>query len=371
MRDRIVRNGRIKHSLWNDWRWQIAESAREPCDLVPLLGPPFDLQSVFEAAARFPLAITPYYFSLLDLADPADPIRRMAVPDPKELCSSPNLAHDPIGERERCPVPGVIRRYPDRALLLVSGRCAVYCRHCTRRHLHGGNLMVLDQEGIAGACEYLRATPQISDVILSGGDPLMLEDDRLLEILAKVRAVPSVQIVRIGTRAPVTLPMRVTKRLARELKRFCPLYVNTQFNHPREITPESCEAVSRLVDAGIPVANQAVLLAGVNDRPETIEQLCRKLLAIRVRPYYLFLCDLWQGLEHLRTPLATGIAIMEHLRGRMSGMGIPQLVADLPGGIGKVPINPEYIVSTENGRTILRAPDGRLAVYPDPTASVN
>ncbi|MCP4675883.1 MAG: KamA family radical SAM protein [Deltaproteobacteria bacterium] len=349
-----------------DWRWQIASSMRSVGDLPPFLVAGHSSARIVEAAKRFPIAITPYYLSLIDENDPADPIRRMAVPSPHELEHTQVLCEDPIAEEEFSPVPGLIRRYPDRAVLLVSGRCAVNCRHCTRRRLGRGRTTPLSADGFERALGYLREHPEIRDVILSGGDPLLKEDTQLHGILEKVRAISTVEIIRIGTRAPVTLPMRITDELAFMLSRFHPLYVNTQFNHPREVTDEAREAAGRLVDAGIPVANQAVLLRGVNDNPRIMEELCRSLLRIRVRPYYLFLCDLWNGIEHLRTSIDVGIEIMEHLRGRLSGLGIPQLIADLSGGIGKVPVGPDYIISKDKEKTVLRAPDGRIAVYPSP-----
>jgi lysine 2,3-aminomutase len=283
-----------------------------------------------------------------------------------ELEHAHGLREDPIDEEKHSPIPGLIHRYSDRALLLVSGKCAVNCRHCTRRRLGKGRVAPLDTKGFEDAIAYLRKHPQIRDVILSGGDPLMEDEARLEEILEAVRSVPSVEIIRVGTRTPVTLPMKVTEELAALLRRFHPLYVNTQFNHVREVTEQAAEAVSHLVDAGIPVSNQSVLLNGVNHTPRDMEELCRALLRIRVRPYYLFLCDLWDGLDHFRTPISTGLAIMEHLRGRLSGLGIPQLMVDLQGGIGKVPLLPDYVVSKESGYTVLRSPNGQTAHYPDP-----
>ncbi len=349
-----------------DWRWQLAKTIREIDELPSEMIVGLNRERMREASLKFPMAVSPYYFSLIDPADPNDPLRRMAIPSSEELRRTSHLEDDPIAEAEHSPLPGLIRRYPDRAVLLVSGRCAVSCRHCTRRRIGQGRINWLDAAGLDRAIDYLHRKPEIRDVILSGGDPLVLESHRLEEILARVRAVSSVEIIRVGTRVPVTLPMRINAELAGMMARFQPLYVNTQFNHPREVTAEARAAVSELIDAGIPVANQAVLLRGVNDCAETIEDLCRALLRIRVRPYYLFLCDLWDGLEHLRTSLDMGISIMEHLRGRISGLGIPLLVADLPGGIGKVPVGPDYIVTREPDRTVLRAPNGQHAVYPDP-----
>ena len=340
---------------WNDWRWQLAQARRG----AERVGP--------DGAARtdFPVAVTPYYWALADAGDPLDPIRRMVVPSPDERRPCRSTRRDPIEEERHAVMPGLIRRYPDRALLLVHGECPVHCRHCTRRVLGRGKVVPIRGAELDRALAYIGEHPEIRDVILSGGDPLLLEDEEITGIVARVRRIPSVEIVRIGTKVPAALPARVTDELARGLAAFGPLYVNTQFNHPRELTAEALAAVARLVDAGIPVANQSVLLAGVNDDPEVMETLCRRLLVARVRPYYLFACDLVAGAEHFRVPLARATAIMEHLRGRVGGLGIPTLVVDLPGGLGKVPIGPSYVVESRRGALVLRAPGGELVEYPD------
>ncbi len=335
-------------SSWDDWRWQLENATKN-------------------ADPSFPVFISPYYASLIDPNDPLDPIAKMAVPSPKELETSDALFDDPIDENERSPLPGIIRRYPDRAVLLVSGKCAVNCRHCTRRHMGSGNIQPIEPSRFDEALRFLRDHPEIEDVILSGGDPFLLEDDVLGKIVKAVAAVPSVEIIRIGTRAPVTLPMRVTAGLVKAIACEKPIFVNTQFNHPREITPESQDAISKLVDAGVVVSNQAVLLRGVNDSVETTEALCRGLLRIRVRPYYLFLCDLWNGLGHFRTSIDAGLEIMSGLQGRISGLAIPKLVLDLPGGVGKIPIGPDYIEGRTDTATLLRSPGGKIISYPDPS----
>ena len=341
---------------WNDWHWQL-ERARHCGE--------FAGEAVRGESFGFPVVTTPYYWSLVEAGDPADPIRRMIAPCEEERRAGPSLTDDPIREEAHAAMPGLIRRYPDRALVLVNGECAVHCRHCTRRILGRGSVAPVRGEALDGALAYIAANPEIRDVILSGGDPMLLEDDELGEIVAKVRAISSVQIIRVHTRVPVALPMRVTRALGRLLAARGPLYVNTQFNHPRELTKEALRAVSHLVDAGIPVGNQSVLLAGVNDREDVMEALLRGLLAARVRPYYLFSCDLVAGTEHFRVPLAHAFAIMKHLRGRLSGLGIPQLVVDLPGGLGKVPLGPSYLVSADAENCVLRAPNGELVDYPD------
>jgi lysine 2,3-aminomutase len=357
---------RVEPSRWHDWRWQLERSIRRVGDLPRSLQSRASRGEIELAARRFPLAITPYYLSLLDADDPRDPLRRMVLPSPAELGRGGAAVDDPIAEQDHSPLPGVIRRYPDRALLLVSGSCPALCRHCTRRILGRGRIAPLDAEGFDAAISYLAGHPEIRDVIVSGGDPLVLDDEELDRILAAIRNLPAVEVVRVATRAPVTLPMRITKDLAQLLAAHGPLYVVTQYNHPRELTAASAAALARLADAGIPLANQTVLLAGVNDDPAVIEDLCRRLLAQRVRPYYIFTCDLTAGTEHFRTPLATGIEIMDHLRGSLSGLAIPQLVLDLPGGKGKIPLGPDYVVRHEVGKVILRAPDGSEVPYPDP-----
>lgn len=349
-----------------NWKQQVAASVRSYERLNRPDISEKNRQLLAQVTAKFPMAITPYYLGLIDQNDPEDPLWRMVAPSVHELKQQPGLKEDPIDEASHNPLPGLIRRYPDRALLLVSGECAVYCRHCTRRQLGVDGVRSVSGEALARAIDFIRRDEKIRDVILSGGDPFLLEDEQIADILAEVRAIPHVDIIRIGTRTPVVLPMRIQNSLAQLLRQFHPLYVNTQFNHPREITTESARAISLLVDAGIPVANQAVLLRGVNDTPETIEALCRSLLKIRVRPYYLFLCDLWPSLEHLRTSIDTGIAILEHLRGKISGLAIPTLVADLPGGVGKIPLVPDYVVARDQEVTILRSPDGTEVRYPNP-----
>lgn len=323
-----------------------------------------------DIAARYPVRIPPYYMSLINPDDPDDPIARMALPDIRELSSCPSLLRDPLEEEHDMPVERLVHRYPDRALIIATTTCAMYCRFCTRKRIAGrgsGRITARNLEAIVG---YLRAHPEVRDVIVSGGDPLTMSDGQLAPILAALRAVPSVEILRVGTRIPAVLPMRVTSSLARMLARFQPIYVNTHFNHPRELTPEAIEACNRLADAGVSLGNQTVLLTGVNDRPEVLAELLRKLLVARTRPYYLFQCDLTEGVEHLRTPLSRGIEVMEALRGRLSGLAIPTLVVDSPYGGGKIPVGPNYIISHAPGRTVLRNFAGQMIAYPDPVPGV-
>lgn len=348
-----------------NWRWQMANRVRTVGDLSLLLEDfAFD-EGLLEVEQRYPFAVTPYYLSLVRRATAEDPVFRMAIPESAELQDAPALFRDPLVEEDHEPVPGCVHRYPDRVVLLVNGMCPVYCRHCTRKRFVGIEEAAALPAAIDGWVDYLRRTPEVKDVILSGGDPLTLGTARIERILEAVRSVPSVEVVRIGTRIPVLMPMRVTENLVSMLRRYQP-WVVTHFNHPRELTPEAATACARLVDAGIPVNNQSVLLRGVNDHPDVMEDLCRGLMRMRVRPYYLHQCDLVQGIEHLRTPISRGIQIMEALRGRLGGLAIPQYVVDLPQGGGKVPLLPNYILSSSPETTVLRNFEGRVVAYPEP-----
>ncbi len=318
-----------------------------------------------EAAEKYPFAVTPYYLSLVEEPTPSDPIYRQIIPQGGELLQMSGAMRDPLAEEELSPVPGLIHRYGDRAVLLVNGLCAAYCRHCTRKRMVGKEVASVSDAQLEEWVSYLRRTPQIRDVILSGGDPLTLSDRKLERILAAVRSVESVEIIRIGTRIPVLMPMRVTAELARTLRKYRPLWVVTHFNHSRELTEEAVSACQLLVDSGIPVNNQSVLLRGVNDSSEELSSLCRGLLRIGVRPYYLHQCDLIEGIEHLRVPIGRGIQIMEELRGRLSGLGIPLYVVDLPGGGGKVPILPNYLEKVEGRDYYFRNHRGEVFIYPD------
>jgi len=292
--------------------------------------------------AKYPLRISPYYLELIKKT--GLPLWRQAVPDIRELDDPIGLS-DPLDEEHLSPVPFLVHKYPDRALFLICSECAMYCRFCTRKRKVGKSEMRITDETIALGLEYLEKTPAITDVLLSGGDPLMLSDDRLERILKALRSIPSIATIRIGTRIPCTLPMRVTPRLAGMLKKYHPLYINTHFNHPAEITPEATLACKRLADAGIPLGCQTVLLRGVNDSPDIIRQLMYLLLQIRIKPYYLFQADLTQGTSHFRTTIDTGLDIMHHLIGHISGMAVPTYALDAPGGGGKIPLTPDYIKS--------------------------
>jgi lysine 2,3-aminomutase len=353
---------------WNDWRWQIRNRIRtfeQLADVFPSLRVQSGIATVSE---RYPLAITPYYASLVRTADYADPVFRMGVPHVQELCDPEFLHADPLEEEADMPVPGLVHRYPDRALLIGTTMCAMYCRHCTRKRVAGTREASISVCRLRQVTEYLQGHPEIRDVIVSGGDPLTMPTSVLERILAALRSVPTVDILRLGTRTPVVLPQRITADLTQMLRKHHPVWVNTHFNHPQEVTAESAAACGRLADAGIPLGNQSVLLRGINDSPQIMETLCRALLRIRVRPYYLFQCDLVRGVEHFRTPLSRGIEIMEYLRGRVGGLGIPTFVVDTPHGGGKIPLLPNYVVSVSPTHTVLRNYEGMLVNYPEPLA---
>jgi len=330
-----------------------------------------DATEVTQVAARYPLAITPYYASLIEKPGLSDPIYLMSVPQARELCDPPFLQADPLEEEKDMPVPGLVHRYPDRVLVIVTTGCSTYCRHCTRKRVAGTRESSISPRRLRQVTAYLSAHPEVTDVIISGGDPLTLPTDTIETVLSAIRGVPTVEIIRIGTRVPVVLPMRVTSNLVAALRKYHPLWLNTHFNHPAELTFEAAEACARLADAGIPLGNQSVLLRGVNDRPQIIEELCRGLVRMRVRPYYLFQCDLVRGVEHFRTPLSRGLEIMEYLRGRLSGLAIPTFVVDAPHGGGKIPLLPQYAVSSSPTHTVLRNYEGMLVSYPEPGISAD
>lgn len=338
------------------WQRSLADSIRNVDQLAARLG--VDAGPLRHVAAQYPLQITPYYLNLI--REPGDPIWRQCVPDVREL-EDINQVADPLNEECLSPVPGLIHRYPDRVVWLVSNRCAVYCRFCMRKRRVGGDF---PQPKVEEIIRYIRSRKEIRDVVLSGGDPLLLDDESLEHILILLQGIPHVEIIRIGTRAPVTLPERITRKLCRMLKRYQPLYLNTHFNHPREITPQSASACGMLADAGIPLGNQTVLLKGVNDDPDTMKRLMQLLLSVRVRPYYLHQMDMVRGTGHFKTPLACGLEIMKKLRGHTSGLAVPYYMVDLPGGKGKVPVLPDQVEWTEGKVTFVNYL-GEQVDYPD------
>ena len=344
-----------------DWQKLLQHSITRPDQLKELPGA--DPAAIAAVVAVYPMRINSYYFQLL--CRTGAPLWRQAVPDARELDDSVGMS-DPLDEENLSPVPNLVHKYPDRVLFLVSSQCAMYCRFCTRKRKVGRPEMTITDATIQAGLEYIAANEGIREVLLSGGDPLLLSDRRLEEILAALRRIPSVEVIRIGTRVPCTLPMRVTKGLARMLRRYHPLYINTHFNHPAEITPEAELACSRLAGAGIPLGCQTVLLRGVNDDPEVIRDLMCRLLQIRVKPYYLFQADLTKGTDHFRTPVAEGLAIMRHLIGRVSGMAVPTFALDAPGGGGKIPLTPDYIRSLSDNSLEFWNCHGLPGSYPNP-----
>ncbi len=356
--------------LWTNWKWQMRHRIRDLKTFERLLDVQLDpdLRASFEKTVeKFPFSVTPYYLSLIDKENLInDPIFRQSFPSSLELDVANYDMADPLHEDKDQPVPCVTHRYPDRVLLLVSNMCAMYCRHCTRKRRVGDNDFIPGRDEIQKGIDYIRDTPAVRDVLLSGGDPLLLSDDYLEWILQELRAIPHVEIVRIGTRIPVILPYRITDELVAMLRRYHPLFVNTHFNHPRELTRSSRTALAKLADGGIPLGNQSVLLAGVNDCPRVIRSLVHKLVQNRVRPYYIYQCDLAEGLSHFRTPVGKGIEIMESLIGHTSGLCVPTYVIDAPGGGGKIPVQPHYLISWSTNKVVLRNYEGVITTYQEP-----
>jgi len=351
-----------------DWRWQLQHAVRTSAELasrVALTEPELAGARAAEAAG-LPLLVTPYYLGLIDGSDPACPIRRQVVPHADEARSVPGDLSDPLGEQAHEVAPDLIQRYPDRALLFVTDRCAVYCRFCTRSRLVGAGGGARSEERLAPAFAYLEAHPAIRDVIVSGGDPLAMSTERVLTIVARLRRIASVETIRLATRVPVVLPQRITDALLAALSPHHPLWIMTHFNHPKELTDESRAALCRLANAGFPVMNHTVLLRGINDDARTLAELFRGLVRERARPYYLLQADPVRGSGHLRTPLDTGIRLLGELQGKLSGIAIPKLIVDTPGGFGKVPVGPNYILSREAGVTRFTTPRGVEVEYWDP-----
>jgi len=352
----------------SDWRWQLQHAVTTTAELAARLDlTPEELSGARAAeAAGLPLQITPYYLGLIAPDDPACPIRRQVVPHADELVNAPGDLADPLGEVAHEVAPDLIRRYPDRALLFATDRCAVYCRFCTRSRLVGAGGGARSTERLGPAFAYLEAHPEVRDVIVSGGDPLAMSTERIVGLVARLRSIPSIETIRLATRVPVVLPQRVTDELVKALRPHHPLWVMTHFNHPRELTPESRAALNRLADGGFPVMNHSVLLRGVNDDVATLTELFRGLVRERARPYYLLQTDPVRGSSHLRTPLDTGIRLIGELQGRLSGIALPKLIVDTPGGFGKVPVGPSYVVAREGKMTRFASPRGIEVEYWDP-----
>ncbi len=353
---------------WNDWRWQLRNRIRDLAGLERI----FRLSADERAAVQrhrgpLPVGITPYYASLLSAGDAMQPLRRTHIPVGGEYLHLPGEADDPLGEDHDAPVPGLVHRYPDRVLFLTTGFCSTYCRYCTRsRMVGGGGEYTFSLDQWQRAIDYIAARPAIRDVLLSGGDPLTIATDKLEWLLARLRAIRHVEFLRIGTKAPLVLPQRVTRDLARMLRRYHPLWMSVHVTHPDELTEEAAESTARLADAGIPLGSQTVLLRGINDDTDTMRRMMHRLLQLRVKPYYLYQCDPITGSAHFRTPVATGLRIIAALRGHTSGYAVPHFVIDAPGGGGKVPLLPETVVGRDGADLLLRNFEGRIYRYPDP-----
>lgn len=367
LRSEIYENPQC-HPGSSDWAWQIKNritSFQEIRKLITLT--PEEKEGFKKSKGRLAMAITPYFFSLIDKDDPNCPIRKQAIPRIEELTVSKEEMVDPCGEDSHSPVPGLVHRYPDRVLLIVTDSCAMYCRYCTRNRLVGEEAPPMSIERFERAFEYIRSTRSIRDVLISGGDPLMLKTDHLEYYIKRLRSISHVDMIRIGTRVPVTLPMRVDSELVAMLKRYHPMFLSIHFSHPREITLEVKKACTMLADAGIPLGSQTVLLKGINDRPSIMKRLFHSLLKIRVRPYYLYQCDLAVGTAHFRTPVSAGIKIIEKLGGHTTGYAVPTFVIDAPGGGGKIPVGPAYTIAHEKGKVTLRNYEGKVFEYVEPS----
>ena len=362
----------VTDAEWNDWKWQVRnriETLEQLKQYVSLT--PEEEEGVAKSLKTLRMAITPYYLSLINPDDPNDPVRKQAIPTAAELHQSAADLLDPLHEDEDSPVPGLTHRYPDRILFLITDMCSMYCRHCTRRRFAGQHDGQSPSERIQAAIDYVARTPQVRDVLLSGGDALMVDDAMLESIIKRLRAIPHVEIIRIGSRTPVVCPQRITDSLCEMLKKYHPIWLNTHFNHPNEVTEESAAACARLANAGVPLGNQSVLLRGINDNVDIMKKLVHKLVMMRVRPYYIYQCDLSMGLEHFRTPVSKGIEIIEGLRGHTSGYAVPTFVVDAPGGGGKIPVMPNYLISESPTKVILRNYEGVITTYSQPTDYVD
>jgi lysine 2,3-aminomutase len=367
-----VRTFREKHfpnvptKLWNDWQWQTRNRIRTFSQLESMIVLSEEERAAFTASqTALPLGITPYYMSLVAMDDPHQPIRRSVVPTVMETVLGPGEADDPLGEDAMSPVPGLVHRYPDRVLLLLSDFCSTYCRYCTRSRVVGHGAIHPSRNRLEKAFAYIEQTTSVRDVLISGGDPLLLGEEKLAWVLSRLRQIPHVEIVRIGTKVPAVLPQRITPQLIRMLRRFHPLWMSLHFTHPDECTPEAYRACIQLADAGIPLGSQTVLLKGINDDVDTMRRLMHHLLKMRVRPYYLYQCDPITGSSHFRTPIETGLDIIRGLRGFTSGYAVPTYVVDAPGGGGKIPLMPDYVVGRENDALVLRNYENKLYRYPE------
>lgn len=352
---------------WNDWKWQVKNRVTDSEELAKLINlDDGEKEEIEEVLEKFRMGITPYYATLMDANDPHCPVRMQAVPDIMETHLSGSDMEDPLHEDGDSPVDGITHRYPDRVLFLITDQCSMYCRHCTRRRFAGQNDSGVPMERIDKCLEYVRNTPQVRDVLLSGGDCLLISDDKLEYIIKELSEIDHVEVIRLGSRTPVVMPQRITDDLVNMLKKYHPIWLNTHFNHPKEITKEAAEACAKLANAGIPLGNQSVLMRGINDSSEVMMDLVQKLVQIRVRPYYIYQCDLSMGIEHFRTKVSKGLEIMESLRGHTSGFCVPTYVIDAPGGGGKTPVMPQYLISMSPTKVVLRNYEGVITTYTEP-----
>ncbi len=356
----------VPDEKWNDWRWQLSHRLNTAEEFETVLPITESERKALQTQGLFRVDITPYFISLIDPDDPNDPVRKQVIPLSEEMQSFTSMMEDSLAEDRHSPVPGLVHRYPDRVLMLVTTQCASYCRYCTRSRIVGDPGQTFSRHEFDMQIEYLKRTPQVRDVLLSGGDPLVLAPKILEEILTRLREIPHIEIVRIGSRVPVFMPMRITQELCDMLAKFHPLWLNIHVNHPNEITKELAEACDRMSRAGIPLGNQSVLLAGINDCVHIQRELVQKLTRIRVRPYYLYQCDLVEGSGHFRTPVAKGIEIIEGLRGHTSGYAVPEFIVDAPGGGGKIPVTPNYLLSMSDHKVIVRNYEGYVSTYEEP-----
>lgn len=358
----------VTQEQWDDWNWQIRNRIDTIEELKEVVNLTDEEEKGIEAALKqLKMGITPYYALLMDPDDPNCPVRKQAVPTILETHIASSDMSDPLHEDVDSPTPGLTHRYPDRALLLVTDQCSMYCRHCTRRRFAGQTDQASTTDQLDKGIEYIKNTPQVRDVLLSGGDALLISDEKLEYILKKLSAIEHVEVIRIGSRAPVVMPQRITPKLVELMKKYHPLWLNTHFNHSKEITPESKKACEMLANAGVPLGNQSVLLRGINDDVHVMKKLVHELVMIRVRPYYIYQCDLSQGIEHFRTTVSKGIEIIEGLRGHTSGFCVPTFVVDAPGGGGKIPVMPQYLISQGHHRVVLRNYEGVVTTYTEPT----
>lgn len=362
----------VTEEQWNDWQWQVQNRIQDIETLEQIIDlTEKEKEEISSVLAKFRMGITPYYASLMDPNDPKDPVRMQAIPTGMETHVAASDLEDPLHEDEDSPVPGLTHRYPDRVLLLITDMCSMYCRHCTRRRFAGSKDSGVSKDRIDACIDYIRRTPEVRDVLLSGGDALLVSDERLEYIISELRKIDHVEIVRIGSRTPVVCPQRITDDLVNMLKKYHPIWLNTHFNHPNEVTPEAVEACRKLADAGIPLGNQSVLLRGVNDSVRTMRTLVHELVKMRVRPYYIYQCDLSLGIEHFRTKVSKGIEIIEGLRGHTSGYCVPTFVVDAPGGGGKTPVMPQYVISQSPNKIVLRNYEGVITTYTEPNYVVD